>query len=164
MPGLSTYTLIHVAISLVDIVTGLVVVAGLLRSQRLAGWTLVFLATALATDITGFFFPYHGFTPAIGLGIISTVVLVPTIAAYYAFGLAGGWRWVYAIGAVATLYFNIFVLIVQSFQKVPALKMLAPKGSEPPFAITQGIALVVFVILGSAAVRSFRPSAQLAPA
>lgn len=157
--GMSPFTLIHVIISIVAIVSGAIVVAGLLGSRRLDGWTAVFLATALATNVTGFLFPFHGFTPAIGLGILSTIVLAAATAAYYAFHLGGAWRWIYAAGAVVALYFNIFVLIVQSFQKVPALKMLAPTQTEPPFAIVQALALLVFVGLGIGAVRRFRPSA-----
>jgi hypothetical protein len=157
--GMSPFTLIHVIISIVAIVSGAIVVAGLLASRRPDGWTAMFLATALATNVTGFLFPFRGFTPAMGLGILSTIVLAAAIAAYYAFHLAGAWRRIYAAGAVIALYFNVFVLIVQSFQKVPALKMLAPTQTEPPFAIVQALALLVFVGLGIGAVRRFRPSA-----
>jgi len=155
----SPFTVVHIVISLIAIISGVVVVYGLLASKRFGSWTLVFLATTLATSITGFFFPFHGFTPAIGLGVLSTIVLVVAIAAYYAFHLAGPWRWVYALSAVVAFYFNVFVLIVQSFQKVPSLKMLAPTQSEPPFVVAQAFALLLFLVLGVGAVRMFRPSA-----
>jgi len=123
---LQIYTIIHTLLSLGAIFTGLVVLFGLLSSQRLSGWTRWFLITAVATTVTGFFFPFHGFTPAIGLGIITLPVLALTIYARYAKQLAGPWRWIYVIGALLSLYFNVFVLIVQCFQKIPSLKMLAP--------------------------------------
>src|SRR5437899_8370250 len=118
---LQIYTIIHTLISLVAIFTGFVVVFGMLAGKRLDGWTKWFLITAVATTITGFFFPFHGFTPAIGLGIISLPFLALTIYARYPKHLAGAWRWIYAIGAVICLYFNLFVLVVQEFEKVHAL-------------------------------------------
>jgi hypothetical protein len=157
--GSTTFTLVHVALSLVGILTGLVVLRGLLRNQSLNTWTLVFLATTAATTLTGFLFPFRGFTPAIGTGIVSTAVLAATIPARYAFRMMGPWRWVYVVGAVVSLYLNCFVLVVQAFLKVPALNALAPQGTEPPFAITQAIVLVLFVIAGYMAVRRFRPTA-----
>ena len=159
--GSTAFTLFHVALSLIGIVTGLVVVRGLIRNDPLSGWTLVFLVTTAATTLTGFLFPFRGFTPAIGTGIVSTLVLVATIAARYAFHLAGPWRRIYVIGAVVSLYLNCFVLVVQAFLKVPARHALAPQGNESPFAIAQGIVLVLAVISGYLAVRRFRPvSAQ----
>src|SRR5580658_4815159 len=137
-----TFTLIHVLISLVGVVSGLVVTFGLLTSKRLDGWTLLFLATTLATSVTGFLFPFHGFTPAIGVGILSVLLLAAAIAARYAFHLEGFWRWLYVVSAVTALYFNVFVLIVQSFQKIGVLNALAPTQTEPPFAIVQGAALM----------------------
>ncbi len=141
-------TLIHTLISLVGIASGLVVLYGLLTSQRMPAWTAVFLAFTVATSVTGYFFPIHGFTPAIGVGIISLVILAVALAGRYAFHLAGPWRWIYAATATAALYLNTFVLVVQLFLKVPALHALAPKGSEPPFAITQGLVLLFFVVSG----------------
>ena len=114
---LQIYTIIHTLISLVAILTGLVVVLGMLGRKRLDGWTKWFLITAVATTITGFFFPFHGFTPAIGLGIISLPFLAVTIFARYPKHLAGPWRWIYVIGAVICLYFNLFVVVVQAFEK-----------------------------------------------
>src|SRR5438132_1477251 len=139
---LQIYTIIHTLISLVAIFTGIVVVLGMLAGNRVDGWTKWFLITALATTVTGFFFPFHGMTPAIKLGIISSVVLVVTIYARYAKHLAGAWRWIYAVGAVLTLYFNVFVGIVQSFEKIPALNAMAPTQTEQPFQLTQLSVLV----------------------
>jgi hypothetical protein len=156
--GMDAYTLSHVIISLVAIVSGFVVLWGLLAAERKPGWTALFLVTTLATSIGGFFFPFHGFTPAIGVGIISTVVLIVTILARYVFRLSGSWRWIYAGGAVLALYLNVFVLIAQSFQKIPALNALAPTGSEPPFAVAQGVVLVLFVVAGLLTLVRFRPA------
>ncbi len=157
--GMTTYTFIHVLISLVGIASGLVVAWGLLASRGLAGWTAVFLATTLATSVTGFFFPFHGFTPAIAVGILSVAILAPAIFALYGRRLAGLWRPVYIVGAVAALYLNVFVLIVQLFLKVPPLHALAPTGTEPPFQIVQGAALIAFVAIGFLSLRRFRVAA-----
>jgi hypothetical protein len=158
MDMIDTLTVIHVAISLIGIVTGLVVMFGLITSERMDGWTLVFLVTTVATSVTGFFFPFHGFTPAIGVGIISLVVLAVAIFARYVRHLRGAWRWLYVIGSVVALYFNVFVLIVQAYQKVPALKALAPTQSEPPFVVTQLVVLALFVVPGIVATIRFRVS------
>ena len=160
MSFLEAYTLAHVVISLVGIGSGFVVVFGLLTAQRLKGWTAVFLATTLATSVTGFGFPFEHLLPSHVVGLISIVVLAATIPALYTFHLAGPWRLVYVIGAVIALYFNVFVLIVQLFLKVPALKAMAPTQSEPPFAIAQLVALVLFLGIGIAAVVKFRPEAR----
>jgi len=154
---LHIYTIIHTLISLVAIFTGFVVLFGLLAGNRVDGWTKWFLITALATTVTGFFFPFHGMTPAIKLGIISSVVLVVTIYARYAKHLAGAWRWIYAVGAVLTLYFNVFVGIVQSFEKIPALNAMAPTQTEQPFQLTQLSVLGLFIVLGFVAAIRFRP-------
>jgi hypothetical protein len=155
---MTTFTLVHVLISLVGIGSGLVVAFGLLTSKRLDGWTLLFLGATLATSVTGFFFPFHGFTPAIGVGILSVMLLTAAIVARYIFRLQGFWRWLYIVSAVTALYFNVFVLIVQSFQKIGALKALAPTQSEPPFVIAQGAALLIFLVIGALTVRRFRPT------
>ena len=152
---LAAFTIFHVLISLIAIGSGLVVVAGLLASKRPSGSTKLFWTAAVATTVTGFLFPFHGFTPAIGLGIVSTFVLAIGLAALYRFRLAGGWRRTYAITAVIALYLNMFVLVVQLFEKVPALKELAPTQSEPPFQIAQLVVLVVFAVLGVQAARKF---------
>lgn len=157
--GMTTFTQVHVVISLIAIVAGLIVAFGLLTAKRLDGWTLLFLVSTLATSVTGFFFPFHGFTPAIGVGIVSLVVLAVAIFARYGRKLAGTWRWIYVVTAMIALYLNVFVLIVQLFQKVRALKALAPTQSEPPFLIAQVVTLVVFLVLTILAMRRFRPNA-----
>lgn len=154
-----TFTQIHVVLSFIGIIAGLIALFGLLKNRPLNGWTLVFLVTTAATTLTGFLFPFRGFTPAIGTGIVSSLVLLPTFLARYTFGLAGSWRWIYVVGAVASLYLNCFVLVVQAFLKVPALNALAPQGKEPPFVLAQGLVLVLFVIAGFLAVRRFHPAA-----
>jgi hypothetical protein len=156
---LQIYTIIHTLISLIAIFTGFIVLFGLLGSERLVGWTKWFLITAVATTITGFFFPFHGLTPAFTLGIISTVVLVITIYARYPKNLTGPWRWIYAVGAVISLYFNVFVLVVQLFEKVPALNAMAPTQTEQPFKLAQLVVLAVFVLFTIVAAIRFRPQA-----
>ena len=159
---LQIYTIIHTLISLVAIFTGLVVLLGMLGGKRLDGWTKWFLITAVATTITGFFFPFHGFTPAIGLGIISLPFLALTIFARYPKHLAGPWRWIYVIGAVICLYFNLFVVVVQAFEKIPALHAVAPTQSEPPFKLTQLIVLLVSALLAIVAAIRFRAEPRVA--
>ena len=153
---LTAYTIFHVVISLAGIVSGFVVLIGLLTNQRLDAWTKLFLASTVATSVTGFFFPFHGITPAVVLGIISLLVLAVAIFARYSRNLAGAWRKTYVISAVLALYFNVFVLVVQFFQKVPALKDIAPTQHEPPFQITQLIVLIIFVALGVLGALRFR--------
>jgi hypothetical protein len=153
---LQIYTVIHTLISLIAIFTGLTVLFGMIGGKRLDGWTKWFLITAVATTITGFFFPFHGFTPAIGLGIISLPFLALTIFARYPKHLAGPWRWIYVIGAVICLYFNLFVAVVQAFEKIPALHALAPTQTEPSFKVTQLFVLAIFVVLAIAATIRFR--------
>jgi hypothetical protein len=156
IPGMTGFTLFHVDLSLVGIVSGLVMVLGLISGKNRGGWTALFLSTTVATSVTGFMFPYHGFTPAIGVGIVSLVALGVAILARYRHHLARNWRGKYVITAVIALYFNVFVLIAQLFEKVPALHALAPKGSEPPFVVTEIIVMVIFIALGIAAVKGFR--------
>ncbi|HET9164781.1 MAG TPA: hypothetical protein VFP11_02205 [Candidatus Angelobacter sp.] len=156
--SLATYTLIHVIISLIGIGSGLVVLFGMFGSKRLDRMTALFLATTALTSLTGFGFPFEGVTPGIILGVLSLVVLAIAILARYSFRMAGKWRTIYVITAVIALYFNCFVLIAQSFLKVPALHALAPKGNEPPFAIAQGVLLVLFIVAGTLAVKKFHPA------
>ena len=153
---LEIYTLLHVIISLIGIFSGLVVLFGLLGGKRLDCWTKWFLITTVLTSVTGFFFPFHGFTPAIGVGIISLLVLAVAIYARYPRQLAGHWRWIYVVSAVVALYFNVFVAVVQAFEKVPSLKAMAPTQTEPPFKLTQLVVLALFVVLGIVAVIRFR--------
>jgi hypothetical protein len=155
---LQAFTILHVIISLIAILAGLIVLYGWLTARRLDGWTLIFLLFTLATTVTGFLFPFNGFTPAIGTGILSVFVLIAAFVGLYAFHLKGAWRWIYVVSAAAALYLNVFVLVVQAFLKIPALNALAPNGNEPPFAIVQGIVLLLFVIAGFLAVRRYRPA------
>jgi hypothetical protein len=155
--GVSTLQTFHVLISLIGIASGIVVVWGLLSSRRLSGLTAVFLVTTLLTNLTGFLFPFNGFTPAIGVGIIGTVIMALCLAARYLKRMERGWRGVYVVTAVVSLYFNLFVLVVQLFQKVPALNVHAPTGSEPPFAVVQGIVLLACLVAGFHAFRRFHP-------
>ena len=152
----STFTLVHVVLSLVGIASGLVVTFGLLAGKRLDGWTELFLATTVATSLTGFGFPFDHLLPSHKVGIISLVVLTIAILARYAFHLAGGWRRIYVISAVTALYLNVFVGVVQAFLKVPALKALAPKQTEPPFLVTQLAVLVIFIAITILAAKRFR--------
>lgn len=152
---LRLYTIIHVTISLLGIVAGFVVIYGMLNADPVPAWTKFFLWTTVLTSVTGFFFPVKKLLPSHIVGIISLVVLAPAIYGLYYAHLAGNWRWIYVVGAVLAQYLNFFVLIVQSFQKIPALKVLAPTQKEPPFAIAQLVALVLFVVLGVLAVIKF---------
>lgn len=156
MSNLSTFTMVHVVISLIGIASGLVVMFGLLVARKLNRWSALFLISTIATSVTGFFFPFHGLTPAIVVGVISLVVLGVAIIGRYVRRLAGAWRWIYVVTVMIALYLNVFVLIVQLFQKVPALKALAPTQSEPPFAVTQLVVLALFVVLTIMAAIKFR--------
>lgn len=156
---LGVFTAFHVAISLVAILAGFVVVFNLIGGTPGRGWTATFLWTTLATTLTGFMFPFKGFTPAIGTGIVALIVMVPTLVAIYGKKLVGFWRPVYVVGAVVSLYLNCFVLVVQSFLKIPALNVLAPTQKEPPFAIAQGLTFLVLLGLGVLAVKKFKPAA-----
>ena len=157
--SLSAYTTIHVIISLIAIVAGFIAVFQMIANKPLGIWNSIFLWTTIATSVTGFGFPITGVTPGIVVGIISLVILAVALFALYAQHLAGPWRWIYVITAIVALWFNVFVLIVQSFQKVPSLKTLAPTQSEPPFQIVQGAALVLLAVLAILTVRKFRPVA-----
>jgi hypothetical protein len=154
--GMPTFTFVHVVLSLVGILSGFVVLFGLLSGKRLDGWTGIFLMTTVATSVTGFLLPAHHFMPSHGVGIISMVVLVMAILARYTFHLAGSWRRAYVVNAMIAQYLNVFVLIAQAFQKVPALKAMAPTGSEPPFLVSQVICMVAFIGLTIAAAIKFR--------
>lgn len=160
---MAMYTLFHVVISLIGIITGLVVLGGLLSGRRLDGWTGLFLLTTAVTSLTGYGFPVDRVLPSHIVGAISLIALAIAGAARYRYRLAHGWRKTYVVTAVLSIYLNVFVLIVQTFQKVPALRELAPTQSEPPFAVSQLIVLVMFGVLGYRAVVSFRePSAASA--
>jgi hypothetical protein len=155
---LATFTTIHTALSLAALASGIIVVIGLVGSKPLPVWNAVFLATAVATSATGFGFPFTAFLPSHGVAAVALVVLAMTILAYYVFGLSGAWRPIYVVGVVISLYFDVFVAIVQAFRKIPTLTALAPTGSEPPFAVAQGAALVIFAVLAVAASIKFHPA------
>jgi hypothetical protein len=152
----STYTLIHVVISLIGIGSGLVVVWGMIRGKRLEGITAIFLASTVLTSVTGFGFKFDHLLPSHKVGIISLVLLAIAILARYAFHLVGGWRWTYVVSAAMALYLNVFVFVIQSFEKSPTLKALAPTQSEPPFVVTQLVVLVAFVAITILAGKKFR--------
>ena len=157
--SLSTFTTVHVIISLIAIATGVVVLAGMLSGKSQAGWVGWFLATSVLTSVTGFMFPFTGFLPSHGVGVIALVILAVSLLALYAFHLAGAWRSVFVVSALISLYLNVFVLVAQGFLKVPALNALAPQGSEPPFLVAQIVVLAIFVGLIVLAVKRFRPAA-----
>ena len=159
VPGfsLAAFTTLHVLISLAAIASGIVVVAGMLRADRLGGWTALFLALTMLTSLTGFLFPIKSFTPALGTGLISVAILLVALWALYGGHLNGAWRPVYVVCAVAALYLNVLVLVVQAILKAAPLHAVAPYGSEPPFLVTETIALIVFVMLGFLTLRRFYP-------
>jgi hypothetical protein len=154
--SLATFTQVHVIISLIAIISGIVVVLGMLGAKRLPGMTALFLVTSVATSVTGFMFPTP-FDAADVIGIISLVVLALACVALYTYELAAAWRGVYVVSAIVALYFNCFVLVVQSFMKIPFFHALAPTQKEPPFAVAQGVVLILFIGLGVAAFKKFRP-------
>lgn len=156
----STFTLVHVLLSLMGIFAGCVVLLGMLGGKKLPVWTVVFLATTVLTSVTGFFFHSARFGPPHVIGVISLLVLAIAILALYVYRLGGSWRWIYVACAVAALYFNVFVGVVQAFQKLSPLTALAPTQSELPFIITQVVVLAIFVVLGTVAVRVFHPDTR----
>jgi len=155
--SVGAFTLLHVIITLFAIGSGLMVVGGMFASHKLPGTTALFLFTTALTSLTGFLFPIHGFTPALGVGIVACIILAVALFALYKERLVGAWRWIYVVTAIISLYLNVFVLIAQSFMKVAALNALAPTQSEPPFAITQGTVLVIFIVICLIAIANFRP-------
>jgi len=158
--SLSTVTMVHVIISLVGIASGLVVLFGLLKSQSMPGMTALFLLTTILTNATGFMFPFTQLLPSHMIAILSLILLAIACIALYGMKLAGIWRSIYVVTAMASLYLNVFVLVIQSFLKIGPLHALAPSvpPSEPPFAIVQGIVLVLFIIAIVGAARRFRPT------
>ena len=162
--SLANFTLLHVVLSLVGIATGLVVLYGMLTSRSFSGWTLVFLATTILTSVTGFLFPFERVLPSHVFGVVSLVLLAIAVVALYGNRLAGRARWIYVVTAVAALYLNAFVGVVQAFLKLPFLRPLAPTQTELPFILAQGITLIAFIALGYIAARGFRPQSQSSPA
>jgi hypothetical protein len=157
---MSTFTLVHVVLSLIGIGSGLVVLYGMIRGRRMDSGTAIFLVTTAATSLTGFLFPFHGVTPGIVVGVVSVVALAVACVARYMRQMAGAWRATYVISAEVALYLNVFVLIVQLFEKVASLRALAPTQSEPPFVIAQVVVLAIFVVAGVFAVKGFRAEAK----
>ena len=153
---LPTFTLIHVLLSVLGLIAGLVVAGGLIAGARMDGWTAFFLSTTVATSITGYGFPTDKVLPSHVVGGISLVVLALCLWARYGKKLSGSWRRTYVVTAVTALYLNAFVLMVQLFVKTPALVKLAPTQQEVPFALTQALVLVLFVWIGWKASRGFR--------
>ena len=156
--SLASFTVLHLVISMIAIALGFVVAGGILASNKLPGWTAWFLILTILTSATGFLFPFTKVTPAHIVSVISLVLLAIAVYAFYGKGLAGIWRSVYVVTAMLALWFNVFVLIAQSFQKVALLNVYAPTGSEPPFAITQGVVLIFFVVMIWLGIKKFRPA------
>jgi hypothetical protein len=161
--SLSTFTLLHVFVSLIAIASGLLVMTGLLGSNRMGGMTALFLTTTILTSATGFLFPFTELLPSHVIGIISLVLLAIAVFALYGRRLAGIWRGIYVVTAMLSLYLNVFVLVIQSFLKVPTLHALAPSvpPAEPPFLVVQGLVLLFFVIVIVGAARRFHPPAVI---
>ena len=162
--SLATFTMVHVIISVIGIVSGIIVMFAMLGSHRVSGLTAIFLLSTVLTSATGFLFPFTQLLPSHMIGIISLVLLAIACIALYAMRLAGPWRWIYVVTALVSLYLNVFVLVIQSFLKIPVLHALAPSvpPSEPPFAVIQGLVLLFFAIVLVGASRRFRPAAALA--
>ncbi|MGL4289126.1 MAG: hypothetical protein ACRCVA_22440 [Phreatobacter sp.] len=154
---LATFTAIHTAISIIAIVAGIPAVYGLFASVTKSFWTTLFLVTAVLTSATGYGFPFNGVLPSHVVGAIALVLLAVVLVSRFVFRLEGSWRWIYAAGMVFSLYFLVFVAIAQAFMKIPVLRAAAPTQSELPFALSQGLTLVIFVALAIAASRAFRP-------
>jgi hypothetical protein len=163
--GMSTaaFTQFHVLLSLIGIAAGLIVALSMLGANRQPVVIALFLLTTVATSVTGFMFHFASFGPPEIIGVISLIVLSVAILALYAFKLAGSWRWIYVAAAVCALYLNVFVGVVQTFQKVPFFHALAPTQTEPPFLVAQGVVLIAFVALGIAAAQKFHPAAAAPP-
>src|ERR1700704_2003314 len=160
--SLSTFVLVHVIISLVGIAAGFVVMFGMLGSNRMPGWTAIFLLLTILTSATGFLIPplvSDKLLPSHIIGILSLLLLAIACLALYGLKLSGMWRWIYVVTALVSLYFNVFVLVIQSFLKVPVLSAVAPGNppAGPVFAIVQGIVLLFFVLVTIGAIRRFHP-------
>ncbi len=160
--SISSFTTLHVVISLIGIASGIIVLFGMLGGRHLGGLTEIFLATTVLTSVTGFMFPFGQLLPSHIFGIISLIVLALALLALYAFHLTAVWRTVYVVSALIALYLNVFVGVVQAFQKLPALQGLAPTQSEPPFLIAQLAVLIVFIVLGYLAVKAYHPATMTA--
>lgn len=156
MFSLPVFTLLHVLISVIGIVAGLVAVGGFIAGVRLGGWIALFLLTTVLTSASGYGFAFTTLLPSHIVGAISLVVLAIALIAFYGKRLAGGWRATFVITSVVALYLNTFVLMAQLLQKVPAIATIAPGPNAPAFAATQGFVLVLFIVIGWLGVRGFR--------
>ena len=158
--SLPAFTAVHVIISLIGIAAGIVVMFALLGSERKPGMTAIFLLFTILTSATGFLFPFEGLKPSYVIAVLSLVLLLIACIALYGMKLSGAWRWIYAVTALASLYLNVFVLVIQSFLKIPALTALAPGNppSGPAFAVSQGIVLLFFIVVIVGTVKRFRPA------
>jgi hypothetical protein len=154
----ATFTLAHVMLSLTAIGSGSVVAVGMWSGERLDGWTGLFLATTVLTSVTGFLFHSARFAPPHLIGLLSLLLLLLAILARYSYQMFGPWRWVYVLSAMLALYLNVFVAVAQAFQKLPLLQPLAPTGTEPPFAIAEGLVLAAFTVFTVVALRRFYPA------
>jgi len=148
---------IHVALSLIGLVFGLIVLYGLLSGEVFGVWTALFLLAMILTNVTGFPLPPFGLDPPRMVGILSLILLAVALLAIYVFRVSGPWRWIYVVAAMTALYLDAFVGVIQAFAKLSFLHELAPTGSEPPFVIVQVLVLVFFVVFGFLAARRFRP-------
>src|ERR1700733_9078855 len=157
--SLATFTLVHVIISLIAIVAGIIVMFGMLGSNQMPGLTAIFLLFTILTSATGFPFPFEGFKPSYVIAGLSLVLLLIACIALYGMKLAGAWRWIYVLTALLSLYFNVFVLVIQSLLKIPALAAVAPGNppSGPVFGVVQGMVLGFFILMIIGAIRRFRP-------
>lgn len=162
--SIATFTILHVAITLIAIISGFIIMFALLSSRQPPALTAIFWLFTVATTVTGFMFPLNGFTPAVGTGVVATLFFIAGLIAIYIKKFVGSWRWIYVVTTMVSLYLNVFVLITQAFQKLkflnPAAPMVGPPFAEPTmtqFAIAQGVTIVFFVIFGFFAVRKFRP-------
>jgi len=158
--SLSAFTTLHVIISLIAIVAGLVVMFGMVGVHKSGALTAVFLIFTILTSVTGFMFPFNGITPGILIGILSCILLAIACVALYSMHLAGPWRWIYLLTALVSLYLNVFVLVIQSFLKIPPLHELAPGNppAGPAFAVVQGIVLVFFAVMIVRVWQRFHPA------
>ena len=152
----STFTAVHVWLSLIGIGAGLLVMFGLLAGKLLDRWNTVFLITTVATSVTGFGFPFDHLLPSHKVGIISLVILAVAIGARYALHQAGAWRRIYVVCAAIALYLNVFVGVTQAFLKFSALTALAPGQTEAPFVLTQLVVLGLFTALTIVAAKKAR--------
>ena len=158
--SLSAFTTLHVVISLIAIVAGLIVMFGMLGTYNAGALTAIFLILTILTSVTGFMFPFNGVTPGILIGILSCILLAIACLALYGLKLGGAWRWIYALTALISLYLNVFVLVIQSFLKIPPLHEIAPGNppAGPAFAVVQGVVLVFFAVMIFRVWRGFRPA------